>query len=40
MPAPDTTPTTALTEPEEDPGFAELDDDEPLEDPEELDDAA
>jgi len=40
MPAPDTTPTTALTEPEKDPGFAELDDDEPLEDPEELDDAA
>lgn len=40
MPAPETTSTTAPAEPEEDPAFAELDDDEPLEDPEELDDAA
>jgi PRTRC genetic system protein E len=40
MPTPPTTPTTALTEPEADPGFAELDDDEPLEDLEELDDVA
>jgi len=40
MPTPATTPTTASAETEEDPGFAELDDDVPLEDPEELDDAA
>jgi hypothetical protein len=40
MPTPAATPTTAPAEPEDDPGFAEIDDDEPLEDPEELDDAA
>jgi hypothetical protein len=39
-PAPATTPTTALAEPEDDPGFAEIDDDEPIEEVEELDDAA
>ena len=40
MPAPATTPTTAPAEPEDDPGFAEIDDDEPIEEVEELDDAA
>jgi len=40
MPTPGTTPTTALAEPEDDPGFAEIDDDEPIEEVEELDDAA
>jgi len=39
MPAPAAIPTTAPAEPEDDPGFAEIDDDEPVED-EELDDAA
>ena len=39
-PAPATTPTAALAEPEDDPGFAEVDDDEPIEEVEELDDAA
>ena len=39
-PAPATTPTTALAEPEDDPGFAEIDDDEPIEEVEELDDVA
>jgi PRTRC genetic system protein E len=40
MPAPATAPTTAPAEPEDDPGFAEIDDDEPIEEVEELDDAA
>ena len=40
MPITATTPTTAPAEPEDDPGFAEIDDDEPLEETEELDDAA
>jgi PRTRC genetic system protein E len=39
-PAPATTPTAAPAEPEDDPGFAEIDDDEPIEEAEELDDAA
>ena len=39
-PAPATTPTVAPAEPEDDPGFAEIDDDEPIEEVEELDDAA
>ena len=40
MPTPATTPTAAPAEPEDDPGFAEIDDDEPIEEVEELDDAA
>jgi hypothetical protein len=40
MPIAAASPTIAPAEPEEDPGFAEPDDDEPLEDTEELDDAA
>ena len=40
MPAPAAAPTTAPTEPEDDPGFAEIDDDEEPEESEELDDAA
>jgi PRTRC genetic system protein E len=40
MPTPATTPTAAPDEPEDDPGFAEIDDDEPIEEVEELDDAA
>jgi len=40
MPTPATTATVTPIESDEDPGFAEIDDDEPLEDPEELDDAA
>jgi PRTRC genetic system protein E len=39
-PAPAITPTAAPAEPENDPGFAEIDDDEPIEELEELDDAA
>ena len=39
-PAPATTPTAAPAEPEDDPGFAEINDDEPIEEVEELDDAA
>ncbi|MGA7829597.1 MAG: PRTRC system protein E [Terracidiphilus sp.] len=39
MPAPAAT-ATAPTEPEDDPGFAEIDDDDPIEEVEELDDAA
>jgi PRTRC genetic system protein E len=39
-PAPATTPTAAPAEPEDDPGFAEIDDDEPIEEVEELDDVA
>jgi PRTRC genetic system protein E len=39
-PAPATTPTAAPAEPEDDPGFAEIDDDEPIDEVEELDDAA
>ena len=39
-PAPATTPTAALAEPKDDPGFAEIDDDEPIEEVEELDDVA
>jgi hypothetical protein len=39
-PASATTPTAAPAEPEDDPGFAEVDDDEPIEEVEELDDAA
>ncbi len=39
-PAPATTPTAAPVESEDDPGFAEIDDDEPIEEAEELDDAA
>jgi hypothetical protein len=35
-----TTPAAAPAEPEEDPGFAEIDDDEPIEEGEEVDDAA
>jgi len=38
--APATTPTARPAEPEDDPGFAEIDDDEPIEEIEELDDAA
>ena len=40
MPTPAATPTAAPVEPEDDPGFAEIDDDEPIEEVEELDDAA
>ena len=40
MPITATTPTAAPDEPEDDPGFAEIDDDEPIEEVEELDDAA
>ena len=40
MPTPAVTPTAAPAEPEDDPGFAEIDDDEPIEEVEELDDAA
>ena len=40
MPAPAATVGVTPAESDEDPGFAEIDDDEPLEDPEELDDAA
>jgi PRTRC genetic system protein E len=40
MPTPATAPTTTPTEPDKDPGFAGLDDDDPLEDPDELDDVA
>ena len=40
MPTPATTPTAAQAEAEDDPGFAEIDDDEPIEEVEELDDAA
>ncbi|HEY1254659.1 MAG TPA: hypothetical protein VGF01_07760, partial [Terracidiphilus sp.] len=40
MPAPVATPTTAPAEQEDDPGFAEIDDNEPIEETEELDDAA
>ena len=40
LPAPAATPTAAPAEPEDDPGFAEIDDDEPIEEVEELDDAA
>ena len=40
MPTPATTPTAAPVESEDDPGFAEIDDDEPIEEVEELDDAA
>jgi hypothetical protein len=40
MPTPAATPTAAPAEPEDDPGFAEIDDDEPIEEAEELDDAA
>jgi PRTRC genetic system protein E len=39
-PAPATTPTAAPAEPEDESGFAEIDDDEPIEEIEELDDAA
>jgi PRTRC genetic system protein E len=40
MPTPAATPAAAPTEPEEDPGFAEIDDDKPVEESEELEDAA
>lgn len=40
IPTPATTPTAAPAEPEDDPGFAEIDDDDPIEAVEELDDAA
>ena len=40
MPIPATTPTAAPAEPEDDPGFAEIDDDEPIDEVEELNDAA
>jgi PRTRC genetic system protein E len=40
MPTPAATPTTAPAESEENPGFAEIDDDEPIEEFEELDHAA
>ena len=40
MPTPAATPTAAPAEPEDDPGFAEIDDDEQIEEAEELDDAA
>jgi PRTRC genetic system protein E len=40
MPTPAATPTTAAAEPKDDPGFAEIGDDEPIEEIEELDDAA
>ena len=40
MPTPAATPTAAPVEPEDDPGFAEIDDDEPIDEVEELNDAA
>jgi hypothetical protein len=40
MPAPVDTATVMPAESDEDPGFAEIDDDEPIEEGEELDDAA
>jgi len=40
MPAPAATATATPAESDEDPGFAEVDDDEPIEEAEELDDAA
>lgn len=40
MPITATTPTAAPAEPKDDPGFAEIDDDEPIEEVEDLDDAA
>jgi PRTRC genetic system protein E len=40
MPTPATTPITASAEQEDEPGSAEIDDDEPIEEIEELDDAA
>jgi hypothetical protein len=40
MPAPAATTTVAPAESDEEPGFAEVDDDEPIEETEELDDAA
>jgi PRTRC genetic system protein E len=40
MPTPAATPTAAPAEPGDGPGFAEIDDDEPIEEVEELDDAA
>ena len=40
MPIPATTPTAAPAEPEDDPGFAEIDDDEEPEESEELDEVA
>jgi PRTRC genetic system protein E len=40
MPAPPATATATPVEPEDDPGFAEIDDDDPVEEVEELDDAA
>jgi PRTRC genetic system protein E len=40
MPTPPTTPTAAPVESEDDPGFAEIDDDEPIGEVEELDDVA
>ena len=40
MPTPAAIATVTPSESEEDPGFAEIDDDEPMEEPEELDDAA
>jgi hypothetical protein len=40
LPVPAATPIFAPAEPEDDPGFAEIDDDEPIEELEELDDAA
>ena len=40
LPTPATTPTTMPAEPEDDPGFAEIDDDEPIEEVEELDEVA
>jgi hypothetical protein len=40
MPAPPATATATPVEPEDDPGFAEIDDDDPVEEVEELDNAA
>ena len=40
LPTPAAAPTTAAAELDEDAGFAEIDDDEPIEEVEELDDAA
>jgi hypothetical protein len=40
MPAPAATTTVAPAESDEEPGFAEVDDDEPIEETEELDDVA
>jgi hypothetical protein len=40
MPTPATTATVTPPESDEDPGFAEIDDDEPIDEGEELDDAA